>query len=452
VLDGEPGAGKTRLAAELGRIVRRDGGRVVSVRATPPEQDIPFSAVATLSRKLLSLPGAGGVSATSELVLHQLVPSLARRTVVPAGQLPAAAPLADAVADLLGAVSFEAPLLLVVDDVQWLDSQSWALLTRLVAQVERDPVLVVLTLRPDEAPAGVARALARLGRQEAPLRVSVLNFSQAEVAEFLAFNAGLTDSGRGEDLVSRLYRASRGNPLFLVECLKAFHDAGALAWHESRWTLDLSRVPADLPLPTRIRTLLLQRLQDVSAGGLAIALALASADRELAYDELRRETDLPDAQVARGLTELVRRGLVTESEDGYGLAHEQLAVALRERGRSQVRRGRRVAVGILIVALLASAGGAVWSRTPAAPLYGGGAVYSVSGDTLIEMIPPVRPVSRLDRTHLPGGGAARFGPHRTLPHTDRTLCLVREHRHHPRAVAIPGGVARRRVGDGVRAP
>jgi DNA-binding SARP family transcriptional activator len=416
ILEGEPGAGKTRLATEIARLVQRDGGRAVFVTITPPEREMPLSGVATLARKLLSLPGASGISAASEAVLHQLVPSLARRNVPPAGQLPAAAPLADAIADVVGAVAFEAPLLLVIDNVQWLDAYSWGLLTRLIAQVETDPVCCVLAVRTGEVPVAVTRSLARLARQEAPLRVAVPNFSKEETAEFLGFNAGLDDAGHGGALPTRLHGATGGNPLFLLECLKAFRDAGALVWQESRWVLDTGRIPDELPVPSNIRDLLLQRLHDLSDVAMIAARTLAWTGHEVNYGELRRDTNLQDAQLARALTELVRRGLIVESDDGYALVHDQLATTLKEHGRAQVRRRKRVVAGVVAAVLVASLAGAVWSRHSPGPLYGGGALYTVAGDTLLELLPPPARSRGWEVRAHPGGApraSALIGPFRT---------------------------------------
>jgi DNA-binding SARP family transcriptional activator len=416
ILEGEPGAGKTRLATELARLVQRDGGRAVFVTITPPERDMPLSGVATLARKLMSQPGASGISAASEAVLHQVVPSLARRTVPPGGQLPASAPLADAIADLVGAVAFEAPLLLVIDDVQWLDAASWGLLTRLIGQVETDPVCCLLTVRTGEVPIAVTRSLARLSRQEAPLRVAVPNFSEAEVAEFLGFNAGVVDAGQGDGLAGRLHRATGGNPLFLLESLKAFRDFGALAWQESRWVLDADRIPAELPIPSNIRDLLLQRLHDLSDVAMHVARTLAWSGAAVGYGELRRGTDLQDAQLARGLTELVRRGLIVESDDGYALIHDQLTATLKEQGRTRVRRRKRLAAFAVVAVLVASLAGAVWSRQNAGPLYGGGAIYTVAGDTLLELLPPTRRSGEWEVRAHPGAAprvSALIGPFRT---------------------------------------
>ena len=328
VLHGRSGVGKTRLAEELAAVVEQDRGRVVVVKTTEAEATLPWATIATLVRRLLVLPGAGGISAGSDAVLRRLVPSLARHAGGEAAHvITEPAVLADALADLLGAVAYEAPLLIIADDGQWIDPGSWSLLSRVVSQMETEPVLYLLTLRDGELPAQVERRMTRARQTSNAFILRLANLSRAETAELLTYILGSEQAAAGT-IGDRIFQTTRGNPLFIVETTKMLRDVGALRLSGDRWVFDATRVPESFPLPASIEQLLRKRVQQLSPTAERIARTLAERGEPQEIGSLQ-PPGAPRAAWADAIGELVDRGVVLRTDEGYVLAHEQLAAVVR---------------------------------------------------------------------------------------------------------------------------
>ena len=136
---GDPGIGKTRLAAELAHDAHRQGACVLAGRA-PEEALVPYQLfVEALRHYLLTRRLRVSCSTTAREYgseLARLIPELRRRApdLPPA---PAAEPetdryrLFEAVVGLLSAISARTPVLLVLDDLQWADRPTLLLLRHL---------------------------------------------------------------------------------------------------------------------------------------------------------------------------------------------------------------------------------------------------------------------------------------------------------------------------------
>jgi len=205
---GDPGLGKTRLMAELVSEAARRGGRVLVGRAFEAEAARPYGAwIDALRSTALGAAGARGREA-----LAPLLPEL--------GGSPDAirerAQVFDAVAALLRDLGGEGLTVVVLDDVQWLDEASAALL-HYVVRTGLDPrVVLAAAARPAELAENVAahRALRTLAR-DGGLRE--LELAPLDAAAIGALARSLAP---GVDTV-RVCAASEGNPLLAVEVVRA---------------------------------------------------------------------------------------------------------------------------------------------------------------------------------------------------------------------------------------
>lgn len=148
LLWGEPGIGKTRLAHELGRVATLQGAQVQRVTSRSWDVQRPLGAIVDLVPGLRELPGAAGVDPRCNEHLDRLTKHDPER---PLTDLPDPATLhrqvRQAVFDLVDALLAEAPLVLVFEDVQWLDASSWEVLAELLRLSRTRRLLLVLTSR-----------------------------------------------------------------------------------------------------------------------------------------------------------------------------------------------------------------------------------------------------------------------------------------------------------------
>src|SRR6266550_762377 len=154
VIEGDGGPGNTRLAEELAARARLDGAVVTAVRAVEADRTDAWSGAFGIARG--GLLDAPGVAAAAPPALAQL-----------RGAAPPEAP-GRALSEVLHAVADEQPVLVFVDDAQWLDRESLLALAAAARDLARSPMLCILTAAPlptcpelDELRARVGRELAR---------------------------------------------------------------------------------------------------------------------------------------------------------------------------------------------------------------------------------------------------------------------------------------------------
>ncbi len=410
---GPTGIGKSRLAAEFLSGIEQDGGRVAQAKGYRGEHRIPWGTVADLIQQLMKLPGAKGISSGSEAVLRTVLPSLSRNGGEGdagngvGGVHPAA--LSDAVADLVEAVGFELPLVVFLDDWQWVDKESRALLGKIMRRVRGLACLFLLAERTGERrlrQEGAEALIRDLGGR----RIVLGPLSEDELGELLGLWAEFEDPEDTTDLVGRIHRVTGGNPLFIGEVLRKLAEDGIYRQEEGRWTLRAGRLGDDLDLPESVQSLIRERLERLSPTAAQVAAALAGERRSVHARILRRRAGLDEAVFARAMGELVDREVVTwvgaaevdfvhdQLREAAGLffespgEHRVLRWVLENRFRSLAG-----AAGLVVAAILLAAGATrVWpglfgAEQEAPPTYpfGKGRIVLV-GDSLLEVVPPAR--------------------------------------------------------------
>jgi DNA-binding CsgD family transcriptional regulator/tetratricopeptide (TPR) repeat protein len=292
VLAGAAGVGKTRLAAAAAESAAGMGFSLAKAVATRGVTPVPFGPFAPF------LPLAG--QSTPDLLgLLQLA--------------------SDAI---LARASTAGKLLLTVDDAQFLDEGSAALVHQLV----REPACgVLITVRtPGPAPEAVT-ALWKDGLAE---RIDLRPWDEAQTeAVLVAYLGGPVASGT----VRRLWELSQGNALYLRELLIGAMDSGTLRCDGGIWSLAR-------PLTTvgRLVELVSARLASLTPGTVAV-LELLAVGEPLGVPVLEKLTD------PAGVEEAEAQGLVQLSADGRRtlarLAHPIYGEVLRSSmPRSRLRR------------------------------------------------------------------------------------------------------------------
>jgi DNA-binding SARP family transcriptional activator len=404
-LAGPTGIGKSRLAREFLAGVEEEGGRVAQVRGFKGEHKIPWGTVADLVRGLMALPGAAGVSSASDSLLRSLLPSLAGNGSGAAASPPHPAAMADAVTDLLEAVGFEGTLALFVDDFQWVDPQSRALLAHVVRSVRSTPLFLLVAERTgDRLQHREPHAEALVG-EVGGRKIRLGPLGPEEIRELLALLCEFSHPDEAGDLVAEIHRVSGGNPLFIGELLRKLAEEGVCRFEEGRWILDGERFPKALSLPESIQSLIEERLERISPVAAQVVAALAQERRSVPARLLRLRSGLEEGPFARALGELVGREVVAwVSGDDLDFLHDQLreAAALRfnsaqgSRARRWIRRPRSLAGAAVGLALAVLGVSGVLARLrvdprPAGPAfpYGEGRFF-YQGDTTLSVAPPDR--------------------------------------------------------------
>jgi DNA-binding CsgD family transcriptional regulator len=244
LLRGEPGIGKSRLLVTAGRTARQRGFSVLTTIGVQSEAHLPFAGLHQLLRpvraRLAELPPIQRAALDAAFGLtHEAPPGHYR--------------IAMAALDLVSEVATDAPLLLIVEDAQWLDRPTSDVLAFVARRIESDPIVMLAAARD-----GYPSVLVDAGLPE--LRLGGLDNATAE-ALLDAAAPHLPPAAR-----TRVLREASGNPLALLELpvLAVDHEAepvsGALPLTERLERAFAARV-SDLPPVTRL-VLLVAALND----------------------------------------------------------------------------------------------------------------------------------------------------------------------------------------------
>ncbi|MFJ1583003.1 AAA family ATPase [Streptomyces sp. NPDC088197] len=274
LLTGPAGIGRSTLLTALADEHAAAGHRVLRCAPSPAERHLPYVG-------LIDLLSDVGDTAFADLPPPErdALRAALRRPPAAAGAAPPdPLTLRLALLRLLTALCARSPVLLAVDDVQWLDAPTAALLAFATRRAARLPLTTAVALRADGA--------AWTGAEGAAV-LDVPPMTEREVAELLG----------GRAVAARVHAESGGNPYVALELTRALGEG---------------ETAGPLPVPRSLRESLLGRVSGLTAGARTTVLAASAAERPTV--RLLRRAGRENA-VAE-LAEAVRQGVVEPVPDG----------------------------------------------------------------------------------------------------------------------------------------
>ena len=317
LVTGEPGIGKSRLVEELRSRCVQTGAVTAEARAYAAEGAVAYAPVIAWLRSAAIAPRLRRLERAQAAELAPLLP-----------ELPPSAPtsgpeqrtrLFGALAEAL--LAADTPLLLVADDLQWFDAPTLQFLHYLVRSAPDAPLLVAATARREELDAGHPLAELVSGLQ-ALGRFSEIALARLGRAETSRLAASLLHAPLDAAQADRLFAASEGNPLHLVEAAQAPPHSGG-----------------------RVQAMIAARLARLSAPASELAGVAATIGREFSAPVLADASRAEAPAFVRGLDELWRRGIVRAHEhDLYDFSHGRIRDAAYEQLGPAQRRDHHLRV------------------------------------------------------------------------------------------------------------
>ena len=312
LVEGDAGAGRTRLSQEVMARARLDGVAVVMARAVAADATTPWAGVWGLARGgLLAAPGIAAAPAEAWSVFAARVPEWADRFGAPGAT---AHTPAGALSECLRAVAEEGPVLLVVDDAHWLDAESLRGADALLRDLESLPVCVLLTAT-TPVPAGLDALRSRV--PGVSVRLGALSPDAHRALARWALPR--YDDDAIDRVARRVATDSAGLPLLAVELFHAIALGLELrgtpsAWPEESRTLDHT-MPGQLPegVVAAVRVGVRRLSTDAQR---VLAAAAVLGDRQ-PPDVLGRATGLHGPALAAALDELEWERWLTAEARGY---------------------------------------------------------------------------------------------------------------------------------------
>jgi len=332
VVSGSPGIGKTAVIERLRGPVLAAGGSFLSAKFDQVVRQEPFrgfaEAFGELVAGLLARPEGELVVWREELrerlganagALHGLIPGIGR-LLGPAAALPEVGPAESRnrlnTAFQAFAWSFpsaDAPLVLFLDDVQWIDAGSLELLAGMAQDLGNRHVLLVVAVRPEELGADhpvppVLEHVESRGTTVRTLDVGPLDpGGSRELVEEVLANRGPDVSALADDLHGR----SGGNPFHLLSFLQFLRERDVLQYEPAlaRWRWDADRV-GDVGLTDDVVSLTLRQLGELPESAQRMLSAAAVSGARFEVLELAELVDEPLSDVGRALAPAAQRGLL----------------------------------------------------------------------------------------------------------------------------------------------
>jgi DNA-binding CsgD family transcriptional regulator len=312
LLEGDAGIGKTTLWRAGVVRARERGHRVLTAEAVQAETQLSFTALRDLLEGAFDdvadeLPGPQR-EALGVTLLHE----------APRGPPPERGAIAVSVVTALNALAARGPVLVAVDDVQWLDSASRTTLGYVLRRLESEPVGVLLARR------------TTAGTAELPLGLDRLDVDRRQVHRLGPLSIGALGHVLHERLgvayprptLHRMGEVSAGNPFFALELARALGErATPLGPGEP------------LPVPESLHSLVGDRLAALPASTFD-ALVFASA---LSRPSLERLSSALGSLGDDAIPQALEAGLVEIDDGVLRFSHPVIAAAVYE-GASESRR------------------------------------------------------------------------------------------------------------------
>jgi predicted ATPase/class 3 adenylate cyclase len=348
VLTGEAGVGKSRLASEAMPTIQAitPTVRIVRGECQSYEQTTPYAVVTRLLHQLLQMgasSGPGGTAAPDRTVqatvvqqqLETLVPEWTRFAplLAPLLHLPipetelirALTPdqrherLQDLILLLCFAVARRQSLVVLVDNLQWIDASSRALLERLAQELVEEPLLLVLIYRPFPA--------LEAGWTDLP-HCTIITLDNLTPADSATLLAALLDGDPPAELRT-LFAQLDGTPLFQEETVRYLLESGTLQRDRNgNW---VATRPADsIAVPLQIEQLIIARLDRLDEDSRALIQLAAVIGQHFTRQLLAAVVSPGDDILEQRLDALVNAAIILPDTDAAQPTYQFKHALIRE--------------------------------------------------------------------------------------------------------------------------
>ena len=317
------GFGKSRLCFEFAELCRAQGFDVLEVRASPYGFATPFQPLLEMLRAQLDLRGSDSAQVRQEKVtqfLGTMAPAIGTAVTAALHFLGLACTTAPEVprqpveetfhelACMIASTLGQNPAVVTIEDLHWFDTASLELVRRLIADIHRTKVVLLMNYRP-ELPSSWAH-----GANFTEILLPEL--SNTEMDDLLSRLVGREPSSG--DLRQALVMRCGGNPFFVEEMVHALAKAGSLTGESGRYVA--VRTSQGLQLPASIEAVVASRIDSLSMEQKAALQAAAVIGDDAPLELLQRVGDYESGDLADITKALIEADFIrlTETTAGQG--------------------------------------------------------------------------------------------------------------------------------------
>jgi predicted ATPase len=246
----------------------------------------------------------------------------------------------------------EHPLVLFLDDLQWLDAATLDLLEQVLIDSDGGHLLLIGAYRDNEVDAGhpLARRLDAIRAAGARVQeITLAPLARDDVTDLLA-DALRCEAADAAPLAQLMQDKTGGNPFFVIQFLHVLADEGLLAFDHAhaRWSWDLDRIHAK-GYTDNVADLMAGKLSRLPVAARRALRLLACLGNAAETSTLSLVSAMPGAEIHTHLWEAVRQELIQRTELSYAFVHDRIREAAytlippAERAQTHLRIGRLLA-------------------------------------------------------------------------------------------------------------
>src|SRR5215216_1840684 len=324
LISGEAGIGKSRLVREVkGRA--SEGTLILEGQCFQTDSALPYSPLLDLFRDYFATHGEEEIAqvlAASGSQLVHLFPELTMYVphLTPSAELDAKQEkrrLFQTFVQMITRLA-QQPLILVIEDLHWSDSTSLEFLLLLARRISSQPILLLITYRPDETTPELTHFLAELDRERLGTEFALQHMSPLEVDAMLRTILNV-DSPISTEFLDTIFPLTEGNPFFIEEILKALITSGDIFYVDGTWDrkeIDQLRIPRTIQDAVQRRT---RQLDERTLQALTLASVMG---RRFDFRLLQELLEVDEADLMAMLKQLIAAQLVVEeSADHFVFRH-----------------------------------------------------------------------------------------------------------------------------------
>jgi class 3 adenylate cyclase/tetratricopeptide (TPR) repeat protein len=316
----EPGIGKSRLCLEFSQRCRVEGLEVFEAQAQAHGKSIPFMPILQMLRSFYGIGDqdpeqtarekiAGrsllldpGFAADLPLVFDFLGVPDPERPVPKMNPEGRGRALGDFLCRLVSNPARHKTLVLIVEDLHWIDEGSQTMLHGLIEGMEGTPTLVLVNYRPEHSPAW--------GDSPAFEAIELQPLDRGDTAKLLRDLAGEHPSLDGVD--EPIHERTRGNPFFIEEIVRELAESGHL--EGDRGAYRLARPIEDAGVPVTVQAVLAARIDRLGHDAKQLLQVASVLGKEVSGEALGMAAGLDGSSMEDALRELIDGGFLYEAE------------------------------------------------------------------------------------------------------------------------------------------
>jgi len=237
--------------------------------------------------------------------------------------------------DLVKKLSEKQPLLLFLDDLQWIDESSSQLLHLLIRNISENRVLILGAYRPEEL---------KIHGEKKPLQTLLERTKQEGLVDIIKIERlgfqpvsdmvknQLQTSGLPESFLLTIYKETEGNPYYVIEILNSMVEEGVIDPYSYTW--DPEEELSDISIPSSIKDITNRRIERLDEREKKVLMYASVIGTEFNFEILEESIDIDVLELLDICDELVNHGIISEKmdtdEEIYRFNHLQLRLTIYE--------------------------------------------------------------------------------------------------------------------------